>query len=496
MKRAVSVAALVAGLGAGLPAAAQSISTFADENNSVCCAGPNQAFGQSFRLNAPSSLNSLRFRLDDRGSAMDYEIAVMAWDPVSHVATGAPLFTGTGTTAGASGYTDLTTTLPGTALPAGDYIAIFQGTSGVDTLFFAGVQNPTTDIYPDGEFAYQYNAGDTGSWTTVPWNTFASWTNYELVFELLFGVSAPTPAIADAAAASLQASRLVVVDTRGIIRGQANRSFATRDAMLSFVRTESGSAPFVSVSSSGMPGMMGNLYTWVEVTGFHASDDAADRSYRGAGLQIGADAEVAPGVIAGLSIGAQDISSSVGAVSQDGTLVFLQPYVGYRNGPISGEATLVYGRGDFDQDGGAGEGETELYALTLSGGYDFAFAGATITPSIGLAIGREEVEGTGGVLAGTGETVEFGELSLGARYTRGFAGGSYFAGIYADYLHTDADTALVSDLLVDDGWTGRIELGGTMELDGGISLDTAVEFGGLGGDLHQVSGALRATFRF
>ena len=288
--------------------------------------------------------------------------------------------------------------------------------------------------------------------------------------------------------------RMITRNTRGVISGQVDRGIVLRDAQVSVTRAKDGSA-LLTVSTQNQQGMIENVFTWVEITGFHASEDNSDRSFRGTGLQVGADVEFAPGVITGLSFGAKSLASSVGATNLDGDMVFIQPYLAYRHGPMSGEATLLYGRGDYEQDV-AGTGKTELAALTLWGGYDLEVAGATVTPKLGLIVGREDVEGTSGVLAGTNASTKFVEASIGARYSRSVVGGSYFAGLYADYLATDADTTFVSDLLVDDGWTGRIEIGGSMQLDNGLMLDTSVEVGGIGGDLREVSGAVSATFKF
>lgn len=302
------------------------------------------------------------------------------------------------------------------------------------------------------------------------------------------------------AASSASGSRIIVADTRGVIRDRISSSFAARSNAMTVSRASSGGDDgSVVVSTKNVPGMMGNVYTWVELNGFYASDDATNRRFRGTGLQIGADVEIANNVILGFSIGADDISNSIGSASQEGTLVFAQPYLGYRSGAWAGEATLLYGQGEYDQDhmGFTGKGDTTLKAITFSGGYDIDYAGAIITPTIGFALGRDEIEGTSGFLAGAGkERIDFEELSLGARYTRGFEGGTYFVGLHADYLNTDGDTRLVSDLLVDDGWTGRLELGGIFDLDDGMRFEASVEFKGLGGDLQQTSGALRLAYRF
>jgi hypothetical protein len=68
--------------------------------------------------------------------------------------------------------------------------------------------------------------------------------------------------------------------------------------------------------------------------------------------------------------------SGVGAFRQDGTLRFIQPYLAYRSGAWSGEASLIYGHGDYDHTSvsGDGSGSTRFAALTqTSGALHFAF---------------------------------------------------------------------------------------------------------------------------
>jgi hypothetical protein len=219
-----------------------------------------------------------------------------------------------------------------------------------------------------------------------------------------------------------------------------------------------------------------------------------------AGLQIGADMALSPDMVVGLSFGVQDLDASIGTVGQDGVLRYLQPYMAYRAGAWSGEASLIHGWGDYTQTsvGGTGTGETRLTAITFNGGYDIALEqGVTVTPMLGLAHGVERIEGIGGTLAGAGtETVHFTQVSLGGEISHATGSGEIFAGLHADWLDTDAETALVSGLLIDDGWTGRLELGVSGDLGNGIGFSTSVELSGLGGDLQGTSGALRFTFRF
>jgi hypothetical protein len=284
------------------------------------------------------------------------------------------------------------------------------------------------------------------------------------------------------------------------VRGQD--SIATRNAYSSFARVtdpETGETS-VTLSTQDRPQMLGEIYAWVELTGFQVEDNATARDYRGVGLQFGADVPVLPDMVAGLSLGVQDLDALEGGVSQDGVLRFVQPYMAYVAGQWSGEASLIYGWGDFTQTsiGGTGEGETRLWAVSFDGGYDIAMPrGYTLTPMLGLSHGVERVEGISGTLAGAGvDRVRFTQASLGAQVSQATGTGEVYAGLHADWLNTDADSVLVSNLLVDDGWTGRLELGASTEVGLGKTLNASVEVSGLGGDLRGTAGALKFAFRF
>jgi hypothetical protein len=290
--------------------------------------------------------------------------------------------------------------------------------------------------------------------------------------------------------------RLCLSPRREASTGQASVRFperlgqdglAARNARLSFsdLPEIDPGAMTVTQSTQGTTGLVGNVYTWVDLSGFRAKDDGAARSYSGRGLQIGADMEVAVDTFVGLSFGVQDLSASEGANNQTGVLRFVQPYLANSSGAWEGEASLIIGRGDFDQvsGGGTGSGETRLTALTFAGRHNIVVSDVvTLTPTLDLTHGRGRIEGTGGTLVGAGtETVRFTEVSLGAAVSHAIAGGEIFGGLYADWLDTSADTQLVSNLLVDDGWTGRVALGVSTKISGGAFFDTSLQIEGLGG---------------
>lgn len=297
-------------------------------------------------------------------------------------------------------------------------------------------------------------------------------------------------------AASGGAARIIVVDAAGVARDLGQVSIATRDAAGGFVRAVDGS---VTRSSQSGPSLAGNLYTWAELRSFRSTEDGGGAAeIGGSGLRIGADVAIGSDMVAGLSLGYSEITASDGAFRQEGELVYLQPYFSYRSGPWQGNASVIYGWGSFDQSsaGGDGSAEVTLTAVTFEGGYDVALAdGVTLTPTLGLIHGEQEIEGTGGTLSGT-ETLRFSQGSLGARITFDGSDGSLFAGVHADYLTQDAGLVLADDLLAQDGWTGRVELGGSTALGHGLALDTSVEVSGIGSGMETLSGGLRVAFRF
>lgn len=301
-------------------------------------------------------------------------------------------------------------------------------------------------------------------------------------------------------AAATGASRAVAVTAAGVSRDAGADSFVTRDQALSFTRTTGDDGqPLVTMSTMDSAGLMGNVVGWVEATGSYASDDVNDRSLRTYGLQLGADVAIIPDLLLGMSLGATDITSGSAGTNVDGTLIFVQPYLAYRMGPISASASLMYGQGDFEQSGigGDGEGDVTAYALTVQGGYDFAIQpGLVVTPSLGLTYGREESEGSSGALVGVEDTVDFYQASLGARITHTVDTGEVFAGLFVDYQDADSDTVLTGDILFNQGYTGRIELGTNWAMANGTEFEAGVEIGGLGGDLNETSAAITATFRF
>ena len=355
------------------------------------------------------------------------------------------------------------------------------------------------DPIENGEYLLVVTSYDPGEY-----GTYYGYLNGVLLgwdLELL-QLTDPMSDLAQMMASANGASLLFLNSAHGVSGQQGQSSLATRNQHLSFSRATGNPAEglVATASSQNRPGFMGNLYTWIEVTGFRADDDSLNRDYSGRGLQIGADLAVSGDMVVGLSVGVQDIDVSGGAYTHDGTLRFMQPYLAYTAGAWSGEASLMLGWGEFSQNvsGITGTGDTELRALSFTGRYDVALSDTmTITPTLGLTRGEEETTGTGGSLAGTGSvSVQFTEVSLGARLTRVTGSGAFFAGLHADWLDTSSDTQLVADVLSDDGWTGRIEFGGSVAMNNGFELDTSISVAGLGGDMRSTTASLNVGIRF
>lgn len=305
---------------------------------------------------------------------------------------------------------------------------------------------------------------------------------------------------------SASSARLIVMGANGVARDLGQVSIATRAATPSvgLATTQEGGTQVVA-SAMNAPGLVGPVFTWAQVTGFRSEQTGSGvATVDGTGIQIGADVAIGPDMVAGVSLGYSDISANNGAVSQDGDIVFLQPYLAYRADAWHANASLIYGRGQFDQTttststAGEGTADTELFALTFEGGYDVDMAnGTTVTPTFGLLAGREFVDGTGGTLEDAGsDTFDFAQASVGVRVQYDWDGGSIFGGLHADYLTQNAGSVLADEFLTQEGWTGRVELGTTTELSNGLGLASSIEFSELGGSSRTLSAGLRVALTF
>ena len=311
--------------------------------------------------------------------------------------------------------------------------------------------------------------------------------------QLSFGPDAPDAAaeLATLVAASSGMDRLVVLDAQRVARDMGAVSLALRSAVGDGV---------VASTKSAETGLVGNIHSWAQVTGFDSRADQGPGSMAGSGIQIGADLALGADVVAGLSLGHANLTATDGTTGQDGALTWAQPYATWRPGAWHGHASLIWGRGGYDQTSasGTGSGESRLFAVTVEGGFDQPLArGLVLTPSLGFITGHQTVTGTGGTLAGAGtERVDFTQSSLGATVTYQRPAGTVFAGLHADYLEQDTGAVLTDGFLSEEGWTGRIAVGGSVDLGSGLGLATSVDLGGLGGAAQTVSGGLHLSLRF
>jgi hypothetical protein len=295
-----------------------------------------------------------------------------------------------------------------------------------------------------------------------------------------------------------------VGDAVGLAARQAQASFAarTRDAIRTPGRDPDRQPEEGAVQSSrGAPGLVGNLFTWAEIGGFRAENSTRGTDLTGASLQFGADLEVAPRLLVGMSFGLNRISASGAGFSQTGQLRFLQPYVAYRSGHLGLEGSAFLGWGDLTQEsiGGSGTADTAFFAVNATARYEYQGWGDTlVVPVLSLTHGAQDITGTGGTLAGAArETVSFTEVSLGTDIAfTGAAWGEARLGLHADWLSEDAVSPTSDALLGGEGWSGRVSLGLTGVQETGAGFDAALEIGGIGADHSTLSGGLRVNFRF
>jgi hypothetical protein len=315
----------------------------------------------------------------------------------------------------------------------------------------------------------------------------------------------PLDCLTELAAASTILGQAMAGGAFGATRSNTNNSFSTRDQAFSFglAPTENGTGDQVVTVSSQSPAMFGDMYLWIDVSAFRAEATGA-RNYDANSFQFGADFAVSPNWVVGLSMGVSDLGADFAGGTTDGDALFLQPYVGYRSGPWSADLSIIVAQIDYNTTTGSGGaapliGESDMLAVNLQIAREMAMAnGAMLTPSLSIEVGDEDYSGTsvGSPVADT----NFGwtEVSFGARY--GFALGGLnqaYVGAYADYMSSDSPTsALLTTPFNIDGWSGRVEFGGSMSLNDRTTLSAGIQSGGFGSDLTSYSGNLELEIRF
>lgn len=272
-------------------------------------------------------------------------------------------------------------------------------------------------------------------------------------------------------------------------------SFVSRDAIPSF-SLGSGERAVVSTQNGKL---VGNVHTWLEFSGFIAKQDS-NRKISGSGIQFGADFGLSPNWVLGVSVGNDELHARSPGASIDGEFTFAQPYVGYQRGDWSGELSLLYGEADYTQTsaGGVGTADSEVWSVNLSIARDIALSETVrVTPIGSVHYGEEKITGKTGTLAGVGSsTVDFSELSLGARFTHQTVEGMSYIGFHTDYVASNAPTALAGQGFDPEGLSARIELGTGFPISSNGNVQIGAEAGGIGSDLAEYSGQVKISFEF
>lgn len=342
--------------------------------------------------------------------------------------------------------------------------------------------------YPEGNYILAVVGnlpGNTGTYTLGLIGAILGWgpTQQQLLEEMQ--------------SAGITLGRLALRQSAGNTSQGARGSFVARDLQspLSFGDFEDGEAPVISTKNGQL---MGNVYAWVNFNGFIARGSAND--YSGSGVQLGADISVSPNMVLGLSLGHDDLNANTATTSTSGDFTYVQPYLGYRSGAWSGELALLYGQADYKQTsaGGVGRADSDVWALSIAAQRDIALSDMlTFTPMASARYGEEKITGKSGTLAGTGSTtVDYSELSLGARWTRSVRDTLVYTGLHLDYVTTDAPAALAGGGYDPDGLSGRVELGGAFPITANGDLMIGAEMGGIGSELTNYSGQMRFVFSF
>ena len=256
-----------------------------------------------------------------------------------------------------------------------------------------------------------------------------------------------------------------------------------------------------STGQQGLSGILnGNIYSWVKISGVKADSD--EREFEMPLLQLGADIEISPSLIAGLSLGGSRISYSAENFAAEGSEWLIQPYLGWKFNGWYGTTTLTYGQQDYDEiETGTQEATAkgQLWAIELAAARDFEIGNdLTVTPLGSARAGVVKITETTGALddSTSDDRVNFKELSLGANVSKPIGPGTLLAGVSADYFDTDAPIALISGDFDQTGLSGSATLGYRAEIGSGLNIDAELRAGGLGSDQRDYSGSLQIGYTF
>lgn len=305
----------------------------------------------------------------------------------------------------------------------------------------------------------------------------------------------------DIQATASSLGRLTTGAASGAVSNANNNSFASRDLQSSLGVSRAntadtmGLAPIISTQGGTL---VGNTFVWGTLSGFDLKARSTSKYY-GGGLRVGVDTAFSQNLIAGVSLGYNDVGGSTTVASTEGDFWYLQPYLGFRSGAWSGDFSVLYGQGDYTQtsSGGIGTADSEMWAASLSVERSFALSNGVQLASISsITHGTEDVTGKTGTLAtAASTTLDYTEVSTGLRWSNTFGFATPYAGLYLDYLETDASNVSPGNLDI-DGFNGRVEVGGQFQLTNSTTLGTGIEAGGIGANFFEVSGFLSLRVAF
>lgn len=390
---------------------------------------------------------------------------------------------------------ELFSTVNGGSNPSGVFILDDEAAANIST------SGPTPGTYtPQSALLSDFDGENAnGTWTLTIRDQFGGDIGTLNLWQLLITSSAK--ALLDELEATAGTfARLSTRQSFGNTRQGAQNSFATRDLQspLGFGGNVEG-APVVS-SKNGQ--LMGNLYVWGEFSGVRADHKGGNsqREFFSTGLQVGADVALDDNFVAGLSAGYNDLEERSTNIETEGDFFYVQPYLGYRRGAWSAEASLMYGEAEYDQTsvGGKGTADSDVWAIGLSVARDLEMSNSiTLTPMASARYGEEDITGKSGTLAGAGSTtVDFSEYSVGARWTRTTKNGVNYIGLHADYVDSSAPQALAGGGFDPEGLSGRVEFGGGVRVTPNSNLSMGFQIGGIGSDLPDLAGQVRYGMNF
>ncbi len=133
--------------------------------------GSTPKYGQTFVAPDATTLDSMTFHIDDKGTAIEFQAYVFEWDEAQFRATGPALFTsGSAFTTGIDGFAPITVSTGGVSLTESlDYVAFFfASTPGGASWSF----NNDAMSFASGSFVFQ-NEDTLGGATGQIWENFA-----------------------------------------------------------------------------------------------------------------------------------------------------------------------------------------------------------------------------------------------------------------------------------------------------------------------------------